>query len=242
MRQLPKHDANPYPASAEIQEIYDLLTKEHAEYLAPYGVSMPTRDSIKALWLVFLRKYQGILVHKDKISDFVSSVMPHSGKDQQVRHLGAGGWYVLNKGEKIQNEEERVPVGYHVLITSESPKPSFLYKALKRAGRVSARNFDQLKAVYGFRCATCGSVEGKPHLFDPSVRTELQKAHMEPSKELTLENTIPQCQLCNQAYLDDFRFDEKGRTVAVASMRPVRAASTEVRQMIYEELDREFGK
>ena len=38
---------------------------------------------------------------------------------------------------------------------------------------------------------------------------------MDPRKNLTLDNTIPQCEYCNQTYLDYFRFDENGRVVAV---------------------------
>lgn len=44
---------------------------------------------------------------------------------------------------------------------------------------------------------------------------------MNPSKPITLDNLIPQCQICNQAYQDDFVFDIKGRVVAVASVKPV---------------------
>lgn len=240
MKQLPKQGTNITLSSKEVQSLHDKLTKEHAEHLAGYGVKMPTKDSIKALWLIFLRKHLGSLVHKDTISAFVENVKPNSGRDQQVRHLSADGWHVLNRGDKIQNEDVLVPPGYHVLITTESPKPNFLYKALKRAGRMSAKNFEQLKAVYDFRCTTCGSIEGKPNLLDPNKRTELQQAHMDPAKAPTLGNVIPQCQVCNQAYLDDFVFDERGRVIAVASPRPVRAAHIEVRRMIYEEFDREF--
>ena len=245
MNQLPKHSANSANIAIspeEVHGLYDTLVQEHAEHLSTYGVKMPTRDSIKALWLIFLRKHLGSLVHKDTISAFVESVKPGSGRDQQVRHLSADGWYVLNRGDKIQNEDVLVPPGYHVLVTTENPKPNFLYKALKRAGRISAKNFEQLKAVYDFRCATCGSIEGKPNLLDQNKRTELQQAHLDPAKAPVLGNVIPQCQVCNQAYLDDFVFDEKGRVIAVASARPVRAAQLEVRRAIYEELDREFRK
>ena len=240
MNQLPKHSVNAVISPEEIQDIYETLVKEHAEHLSMYGVKMPTKSSIKALWLIFLRKHLGSLVHKDNVSSFVESVKQGSGLDQQVRHLSADGWYVLNRGDKIQNEDALVPPGYHVLVTTENPKPNFLYKALKRAGRISAKNFEQLKAVYDFRCATCGSIEGKPNLLDPNKRTELQQAHIDPAKAPVLGNVIPQCQVCNQAYLDDFIFDEKGRVTAVASFRPVRGAHKEIRRSIFEELKREF--
>lgn len=43
----------------------------------------------------------------------------------------------------------------------------------------------------------------------------LQQGHMDPRKPLTLDNTIPQCQYCNQTYQEDFMFNEYGRVVAI---------------------------
>ena len=220
----------------EIESWYKKLKTEHGNSLSQYGVKFPAKDSIKALWLIFLRKNKGTLVHKDTISSFVASVNPKAGKDQQVRHLASDGWYVLNKGDKFPNKKEVVGSGYHILTTTENPKPTFLFKALKRAGRIAAKDFGQLKAAYGFRCATCGSQEGKPHLLEPDKKTQLQQGHMNPAKPLTLENSIPQCQVCNGVYLDDFVFDDKGRAVAVASDKPVMRAAKEVQKEILEKL------
>lgn len=122
-------------------------------------------------------------------------------------------------------------------MTTESPKPTFIYKALKRTGRIGARSFDELKAVYDFRCATCGSQEGKPHLIEPDKRTALQQGHMDPAMPLTLTNTIPQCQVCNQVYQDRYIFDVKGRAVAVASVEPVRNARPETKRDILKYLE-----
>src|SRR3989338_6275009 len=134
-------------------------------------------------------------------------------------------------------ENNTIQSGYHMLVTTESPKPTFLFKALKRAGRISAKNFDQLKITYDNRCATCGSQEGKPHLLDPSKRTELQQGHMNTHDKLTLENSIPQCQLCNGVYMDDYVFDVKGRVVAVASPKPVLRADKSVKEEIKKALN-----
>ncbi len=148
----------------ELEVLFGVLKMDYEIHLKAYNVSFPKRDSIKLLWLIFLKKHEGKLIHKDTISAFVNKIKPKSGKDQQVRHLASDGWYVLNKGDKLMNEDSTVPSGYHVLITTESPKPSFLWKSMKRAGRISAQNFEQLKITYDLRCATCGSQEGKPHI------------------------------------------------------------------------------
>lgn len=236
MEKIDKQGTHTYMSPSEIQSWYKKLEKEHQTNLAQYGVKFPTRNTTKALWLIFLRKYQSKLVHKDTISSFVSTVNPKAGKDQQVRHLASDGWYVLNKGDKYPEKKETVPSGYHILITTESPKPTFLFKSLKRAGRMSAKTFGQLKAVYGFRCATCGSQESKPNFLEPDKKTTLQQGHMDPHKPLTLKNTIPQCQVCNGVYLDDYVFDTKGRVIAVASIKPVLRANRELRKQIKEAL------
>lgn len=212
----------------EIEKWWTVICGEYETYLKQYGVIIPKKETASMLWLVFLRKYQGLLVHKDTISEFVSNVLPKSGKDQQVRHLAAKGWFILNKGDKILGENNSIPSGYHLLVTTEQPKPSFLWKKIKRAGRLSAENFEQLKVVYDFRCATCGSQEGKPHLLEQNQRTKLQQGHMNPHKELILSNSIPQCQLCNQVYKDDYVFNEKGRITTIASIDPVLRADDEV--------------
>lgn len=237
---LPMQGNHAFMSPEEIERWFDILEKEYATYLKQYHVSFPKKGSSASLWLVYLRKHEGKLIHKDTISAFVNSVNPKAGKDQQVRHLASKGWYVLNKGDKLLKEDKTVPSGYHVLITTESPKPSFLFKALKRTGRISARNFEQLKVTYDMRCATCGSQEGKPHLLEPSQRTALQQGHMNPRMALSLVNSIPQCQLCNQVYQEDYVFNEKGRTIAVASPRPVLKADKEVRKEIKEALEKEI--
>ncbi|MBZ0130478.1 MAG: hypothetical protein K8F59_15345 [Rhodobacteraceae bacterium] len=220
----------------ELNSISETLRRDFQTYLKPYGVKFPTEGSQKHLWLVYLKKFQGEQIHKDSVSSFVSEHLPAAGKDQQVRHLSADGWYVLNRGDKVPNVEAKVKPGWHLLVTTESPKPTYIYKALKRIGRVGAQDFEDLKAVYDFRCATCGSEEGKPHRFERDKKTVLHRGHMNPESRMTLENIIPQCEMCNAVYSDDFVFDDKGRTIAVASLRPVLKASKRLKEEILRRL------
>ncbi len=222
---LDRQGKHVYMSPDEVDTWYSTLSDEHDVSLSQYSVVLPKLGTIKCLWLVYLRKYQGILVHKDTISSFVASVNPRAGKDQQVRYLAADGWYVLNKGDKLLGESGVVPNGYHVLVTTDNPKPRFLFQSLRRAGRIAAKDFSQLKAVYGFRCITCGSQEGKSHLLEPGKITTLQQGHKDPRQQLTLSNSIPQCQVCNDVYQDDYVFNDKGRVVAISSARPVLRSS-----------------
>lgn len=236
MKKLEKTGAHVNMSPDEIEQWSELLKQEHETYLSKYGVMLPANWSLPFYWLIYLRKYKWILVHKDTIASFVASFRPDAWRDQQIRHLAAKWWYILNKGEKLMNVDDIVPSGFHVLITTDSPKPTFIYKSLKRSWRVAAASFEQLKAVYDFRCATCWSQEGRPHLIEPDKRTSLQQGHMDPFQSLTLTNTIPQCQVCNQVYQDKYVFDTKWRIVSVASVEPVRNARPEVKKGILEYL------
>ena len=198
----------------EIESRYSTLQSLHNEHLLRYGVRIPTKGSNKALHLIFLHKYMGTLVHKDTISAFVRTVNPNAGADQQVRHIAADGWNVLNSRNAI-NENESVPSGYHMLRDITTVKPAFLNQRLRRIGRIGAATFEELKVVYDYRCATCGDREGHFPRLNPQEVVRLQQGHMNPSQPLSLENTIPQCQYCNQTYQDNFTFDQNGRVTAL---------------------------
>lgn len=217
---------------ARIRQIHNKIIDSYYRYLVPYGVrrlwkddyaqldDMDDADFVKALdgkelQLIFLYEHIGKLVHKDMVSAFVRKFIPDAALDQQVRHLGSQyNWYVLNKGNRIPDKDITVPSGYNYLVSIETPNPKVLSQALKRAGRLAAKNFDELKMAYNNKCATCGIEEGKKDARDNTI-VSLQQGHMDPRKPLTLDNTIPQCGYCNRTYLDYFRFNEHGRVVAV---------------------------
>lgn len=220
-----------YMSPDEIKRRYDDLVQLHRRHLQRYDVKMPSEGSNKALHLIYLHKYMRMLVHKDTVSAFVRSVNPRAGADQQVRHLAADGWYVLNRGNAI-SENETVPNGYHMLRDVTTVKPDFLHRRLRRVGRVAATTFEELKAVYDFRCATCGSRENAAPLLNPDGVVELQQGHMHPGRPPALDNTIPQCQYCNQTYRDNFIFDQNGRVTALYNANFVLRSDPSVRNAI----------
>ena len=214
----------------EIREIHNKIVFSYYTYLKDFGVKKLQDDNIpkdctdadfisfldaKELQLIFLYKYLNCLVHKDIISEFVRKYIPDAAFDQQVRHLGSQYlWYVLNKGAKIPNADEKVPSGYNYLFSIEVANPIAVALALKRTGRLGAKNFTELKLAYDRKCATCGIEEGKKDTRNEEI-VVLQQGHMNPRKPLDLDNIIPQCQYCNQTYKDYFMFNEHGRVVAV---------------------------
>ena len=214
----------------EIIEIHYKLLEAYKIYLQPYGVKPLWNESVvgvditeddikdmndKELQMIFLYKYKNCFVHKDLVSEFVRKHKPNAGLDQQVRHLGTQNfWYVLNKGVKVPDTDEKVPSGYNYLVSIETPNPKSIKMVLKRAVRSAAKTFSELKYIYDGKCATCGAEEGKVD-WRTGKKVTLQQGHMNPRKSLTLENMIPQCEYCNQTYQDYFIFDENGRIIAV---------------------------
>ncbi len=217
-------------SESEIRSLHNTIVFSYEKYLKDYGVKKLWSDDIpkdcsdiefisyldaKELQLIFLYKHIGCFVHKDLVSAFVRKYIPDAALDQQVRHLGSQCfWYVLNKGAKVPNVDIKVPSGYNYLFSIEVPNPKAVANALKRTGRLNARNFTELKLAYQNKCATCGIEEGKKDSRNETI-VVLQQGHMDPRKPLTLDNTIPQCQYCNQTYQEDFMFNEYGRVIAI---------------------------
>ena len=217
----------------EIRTIFKKLVHSYNTYLIPYGVKAPWQKEgenntdimtdeefieyldTKTLQLIFLCKHIHCFVHKDMVSAFVRRFKPTAAMDQQVRHLGSQYlWNVLNRTAKVPDCEENVPSGYNYLVSIETPNPKAIASAMKRSGRLAAKSFEELKFVYDKKCATCEIKEGTKDTRNGLI-VALQQGHMNPRKALTLDNTIPQCQYCNQQYLDHFCFNEHGRVIAV---------------------------
>lgn len=230
IKKIDKSNTSSYIDENEIIEIHYKLIETYNNNLKVYGVKplwnelfqdiQITKYDIKnmndkELQMIFLYKYKNCFVHKDLVSEFVRKHKINAGLDQQVRHLGTQCyWYVLNKGAQIPDTNEIVPSGYNYLVSIDIPNPKAVKMILKRANRNSAKNFLELKFVYDNRCATCGMEEGKID-WRTGKRVFLQQGHMDPRKALNLDNTIPQCEYCNQTYQDYFKFDENGRVIEV---------------------------
>lgn len=218
------------PSKEDLQLAWDGLCAIHAKHLQVYDVHISNTKRYdrfaKTIQLSVLYYYKGEEVHKDLISDVCQRDLSNPGRDQQVRHLKSDGWKLT--GEK----------GYHCLDPYE-PSPEWLTERNRRQGRLTAKNFDDIKALYGNSCATCGAKEGHPNPRYGEDKVALQQGHKDPSKPIR-DNIIPQCQFCNQAYRRDFVFDDKGRVSAIADVRPVRRANKEVQKKVFEWLKKQF--
>ena len=150
--------------------------------------------------------------------------------------MGAqSGWWIVAGGR--DNIILNIKRGSYQLYTLEQPYPLF-----KKGHRVAdTADWEKIKEKYNFRCATCGSQEGKPQFHWPATKTVLQKAHMDPNKPLVAGNIIPQCQKCNRGDRNRWVYDDKGRVIKLADANFVRNFDKKVREKIYRILYKEFN-
>jgi len=210
----------------ELSNIYSNIEKEWKINLKKFGVTLPklkngsgyTKDS---LVLVYLYKNIGKAISKEELTSFIKEYYPKTNDVQQARHLGQQkGWFILSgtRGD-IEAKEHGIKAGEYMLITLETHYPNFTN--LRRNYNKTDSFWEQMKKEYSYRCATCGSEEGKSNIHYPSSITKLQKGHKDPAKQLTKDNTIPQCEKCNRADRNYFIYDNKGRVVKIANPKVV---------------------
>lgn len=229
----------------EIKNGYEKIKEFHGTYLAKLGVKLPAlsgkdeKFTKNALVLVYLALGypKTRQVSKIELTHFIRKFYPNVPDVQQARHLAAQtGFWILSGGR--DNIVRKVKYGYYQLHTLEQPYPGF-----KNAHRITEdMDWEQIKKVYQYRCATCGSRESEPHFHWPGTKTKLQKAHMDPNKALKPGNIIPQCQKCNQGDRNRWVYDEKGRVIKLADSKFVLNFDILVQKRIYEILRKKFKK
>tara|TARA_A200000159_G_scaffold8442_1_gene7249 strand:+ start:2567 stop:3106 length:540 start_codon:yes stop_codon:yes gene_type:complete len=174
------------------------LRSDYESHLKKHGVKFNFREGSN--------KYKTLLALYENIGNWMSKAeiverIEYTGSDlQDARHLGKqSGWYVDQDGK-----------GNYKLVTTKQPHPSFAAK--KRLNELNTSDFKVMKEAYDNRCATCGEKEGTRHRFEHG-KVVLEKGHMDPRKDMSPENIIPQCNFCNKFYGDKFVFDRQGRIV-----------------------------
>lgn len=229
----------------KIREIYQLLCHYHKIYLKEKGVQLPqlyrgseyTKDALVLVYLA--RNYpKTSVVTKEDLTEFIRKFYRTVNDVQQARHLAAQkGWYILS-GTRKDLASIELQAGQYKLVSLEEPYPDFT--AGRRIEIEGDDYFEELKKLYDYRCATCGSKEGEPNYNWKNTKTVLQKGHMDPSKPLEPGNIIPQCEKCNRADRNYWVYDPKGRVVAIANPIVVDRCSKKVQKEIYERLKRIF--
>lgn len=190
----------------EINTVYQEIAVLHKTHLESLGINMPKLISkknnkyvIDSLTLVYLYKHRDRTVTKKELTNFIRQFYPEINDVQQARHLSTQkGWNIVKSGE-LKNCFYKA---------DDFTKPCTHWINGRRDDTIE--DWDGLKKSYGHRCACCGSKENEPHFKFPSDITRLEKGHMDPTKSLSIDNTIPQCYHCNRVYRNKFIFDERG--------------------------------
>jgi hypothetical protein len=189
----------------DLNQKYQELAALHKVNLEALGVKLPKfsnkRGGCKQGYaLAILYANFGEFMHIDVIKSQVEEAgLALTGTDPlQVRHLSTQkGWWIEKEGKYK-----------HKLVSVEQCFPGFI--AQKRASKLNDENWTKMKKEYGFACVNCGSKEGEPLRWDQTKTTVLQQGHMDPRKDLTYDNCIPQCAFCNQQYKSKAVFNKRG--------------------------------
>lgn len=168
----------------------------------------PNFPSHDALGLIMLFLFKGKFLHKNYIARVGSQFLKEKQTDWQIRHISTQeGFFILNRGDFIPETHLKCPSGWHMLINLTDISPRYL--ATKRANLLKTKDFEIIKLSFKNCCATCGSEEGEINRMGGAT-TVLQKGHCDPNNPLEIGNIIPQCDYCNQTYLDDYYFLPNG--------------------------------
>ena len=238
---------NEFMKDKEICNIYNNIKSFHKKYLEEYGVKLPALKNNKnlytkdALTLVFLAKgYPNTeCVSKTELTNFIKKYYPNVNDVQQARHLAAQkGWYILS-GTRNDNSSEKIKPGYYKLKSLEECYPGFT--AERRNENITGDDWNSIKEKYDYKCACCGSEEGKPHRYMRNVLTRLQKGHKNPNEPLENGNIIPQCEICNRADRNYWIYNDKGRVIKIANAKVIDSCSNEIKKAIYQRLYNEFN-
>ena len=217
----------------EIEELYEKNLKQ-------YGITLPSVDSCKRAQLIYLYYFKGKAVCKEAITNFVLSLHPDASGDQQVRHLGLQDGFNLYYNNELFLGE-KVKKGYYLLSDLDSPKQAWLIKKTARSTVLKAKDFNEVKKSFGYRCATCGEKEGDPHRITGHT-VVLQQGHMDPNLPLEIGNILPQCEHCNQnVYKNDFVFSPEGSPSKINNPNYIFRSNDIVQKQMYELLKRKFG-
>ena len=218
-----------------------MICHYHNTYLAKEGVRLPklrrgqeyTKDALTLVYLAYHYPDTRI-VTKEELTAFIRLYDPNVLDVQQARHWGAQkGWFILS-GTRSDNTSVCLHPGEYLLKTLERPYPGFT--AERRGACLDDDTWEALKRAYGYRCACCGCQEGAPHRYWKNQIVHLQKGHMDPSKPLTADNTIPQCEICNRPDRNYWVYDKKGRVIKIANPKVIDSASELVQRDIYARL------
>lgn len=230
----------------QISTTYDMIKNYHTKYLKSHGVILPSlmrgsNYSKDALVLIYLAQgYPNTqIISKTELTEFIKTYYPDTNDVQQARHLAAQkGWFILS-GTRNDNSSLSIPSGSYKLDSLEKCYTGFT--AERRQELINGDEWENLKAQYDYKCACCGSKEGKRHRYWKNIIVKLQKGHKAPSKPLEKGNIIPQCEPCNRPDRNYWIYDDKGRVISISNEKVIDTCSEELQRKIYARLYQKYN-
>lgn len=193
---------------------YEIIQDLFEKNLKERGVKHVTEKSGFGQALCCLFENMGKPVPISTIREYVESkgIKLKGGDSLQVRHLALQFGYNMLKGGEINPvNSEKIPKSCFLLMDLDNVYSGF--KAKRRRLDMSEDDWKCMLVRYDNMCVNCGSKEGEPMRWNKHKITVLQKGHMDPRKELTEDNVIPQCAMCNQQYKNKAVFNDRGFVV-----------------------------
>jgi len=235
----------------QLETVYKEIEALWRKNLEPKGIKLPSLYTGKskklpthgALQLIYLYCNEKKVVNKNDVQAWIrKTFLPNVG-DSQIRHLGAQAGFNFYKGGEFDPNGNVIEGGSRggngVLWDLVNVCPHW---KKHRDNAVKLDNWEDKKRAYNYRCATCFSKEGELNFRNPSMKTVLQKGHMncEKQSDMSSENIIPQCLECNQAYRDTVNFNSRGLVISLGSIEMVKKSSDDIQRKIYGFLKQKF--
>ena len=178
------------------------LLESKREKLTSMGVKYPNYSTMIGQALVFLTMNMNEEVHCTEVNKYIMQTLKLDSISVNVRQL----W--TDYGFDILGKLELGGKNNYKLLSLDNISPKFILN--KRKTKPTPKEFEQIKKRYNHCCVSCGCKEGQPHPLNPHFITRLEMGHIDPNKNLTIDNCIPQCPYCNQRNKDDYIYDKQG--------------------------------
>lgn len=200
-----------------INRVYDDVCSKISKYKLR-NVRVPQlKDSmgkfnVSGLSFVFFYSNLSKIVTKADLTLFLRKFGHCTINPPNPRHFGLQyGFYFLVRGSYHPRYRRVLKPGEYSLYSITKEHPNILQNQMHhRTVKLNKTDFIQIKERYDRRCANCGSQEDAPNFKNKTIRTVLEMGHMDPNKQLTVNNCIPMCCICNQVYKNRFVFNSRG--------------------------------
>ena len=147
--------------------------------------------------LLFYKK----VITQESIVKYMAKYTESNDPCQMYRHFNK--FFVLqsdNNEFKSYGYDGNYTSGSYVLWSITEPKP---FNIVNR-DILDENVWNNIKIKHDYKCQLCGSIEGQPHMLNPSSATKLEKGHVQPHLPLSETNCVPHCHICNKQIKNDY--------------------------------------